>query len=139
MQNRVGLYMLPEVPVYFYYCRKIILHHSKQHKIRTFMITMATGNISHPYHPRDLHLPHYRPNENSIIEILTLFFGFMSIALVLTWLFIGRYNVNIQDKLKLCWFVSCGFIHSVLEAYYGVFHKTFPSHQTILAQICKFC
>ena len=41
------------------------------------------------------------------------------------------------QRIKMCWFMACGLIHSVLEGYFALFHKTLAGEQTFLAQLCK--
>ncbi|WAR25056.1 EBP-like protein [Mya arenaria] len=74
---------------------------------------MADGAINHPYFPRDTHLPHYKPNITSIEELLGLFFGLVAVLNVLLWL--GTRGRCLGVRVKVCWFVTCGLIHSILE------------------------
>ena len=53
---------------------------------------MAATKMSHPYYPRDLLLPHYIPNENSLSEILGPFFGLVAVVLGLTWMYTGNFD-----------------------------------------------
>ena len=51
---------------------------------------MGVEKLAHPYFPRDLHLPHYKPNEKEILELLVPFFGFVAVVTGLTWLYTGK-------------------------------------------------
>ena len=100
---------------------------------------MAVG-VSHPYYPRDLVLPHYVPNDKSLLEILGVFFGIVAVFLVGTWLYTGsvKYLKNSAlDRLKICWFVSCALIHTILEGHFSLQHQTLAGDQAFLSQMCK--
>lgn len=97
--------------------------------------------MSHPYLPKDLLLPHYVENDRTLPEILGGFFGFVAFLLIGTWIYTGtipHLKNSAGGKMKMCWFISCGLIHTVLEGYFSVYHKTFPKEQDFLAQMCKF-
>ena len=51
---------------------------------------MGVEKLAHPYFPTDLHLPHYKPNEKEILELLVPFFGFVAVVIGLTWLYTGK-------------------------------------------------
>ena len=91
----------------------------------------------HPYYPRDLSLPGYRPNRIPLSELLGLFFGLVAIALIGTWILAGRYNKQGADRIVICWFVACGFIHCVLEGYFAANHETLVGGGSYLAEMCK--
>ena len=46
--------------------------------------------LVHPYLPKDLHLPHYKPNEKELLELLIPFFGFVAVVIGLTWMYTGK-------------------------------------------------
>ncbi|XP_045164462.1 3-beta-hydroxysteroid-Delta(8),Delta(7)-isomerase-like [Mercenaria mercenaria] len=96
---------------------------------------MSTDAVKHPYFPRDTYLPHYKPNINTISELLGLFFGLVAVLIVILWLSTKRKSTGV--RIKICWFVSCGFIHTILEGYFGVYHATLAGEQTFLAQMWK--
>ncbi|XP_052781270.1 3-beta-hydroxysteroid-Delta(8),Delta(7)-isomerase-like [Mya arenaria] len=96
---------------------------------------MADGAINHPYFPRDTHLPHYKPNITSIEELLGLFFGLVAVLNVLLWL--GTRGRCLGVRVKVCWFVTCGLIHSILEGYFSLYHRTLAGEDTYLAQMWK--
>jgi cholestenol delta-isomerase len=96
---------------------------------------MSSEAVKHPYFPRDTHLPHYKPNINNISELLGLFFGLVAVVIVVLWLLTKQKSTGV--RIKICWFVSCGFIHSILEGYFSVYHATLAGEQTFLAQMCK--
>nr|XP_022301656.1 3-beta-hydroxysteroid-Delta(8),Delta(7)-isomerase-like [Crassostrea virginica] len=91
----------------------------------------------HPYYPRDLSLPGYRPNRIPLSELLGLFFGLVAIALSGTWILAGRYNKQGADRIVICWFVACGFIHCVLEGYFAANHETLIGGGSYLAEMWK--
>ncbi|XP_069142636.1 3-beta-hydroxysteroid-Delta(8),Delta(7)-isomerase-like [Argopecten irradians] len=92
----------------------------------------------HPYFPRNVSIPHYTPNTSSVHELLGIFFSLLFVAIVGTWLFARRkLRFSIKDCLILCWFVGCGFIHTILEGYFCVRHNTLAGQDTYLAQMWK--
>ncbi len=97
--------------------------------------------MSHPYLPKDLKLPHYVPNENSLLGILVPFFGFVAVVVAVIWFYTGTlkhmkgYPIT---RMKMCWFFSCALIHGILEGYFALYHKTLAGEQTFLAQMCKY-
>ncbi|KAL3851869.1 hypothetical protein ACJMK2_015569 [Sinanodonta woodiana] len=92
---------------------------------------------NHPYFPRELHIPNYAPNISSIVELLGIFFGLTAIVLFGTLVYTTRRKFPVQDRLKLCWFVMCGFIHMILEGYFGLFHASLAGKSSYLAQMWK--
>ena len=100
---------------------------------------MALKNASHPYLPTTLDLPHYVPNTLNAFHILGVFFVILSVLMGVTIHFAGnnKYTKPWTTKGKLCWFALCAFIHTVLEGYYSLFHKTFPGGTNFLDQLCK--
>jgi len=96
--------------------------------------------VKHPFYPRDLILPHYVPNDMSVVEILAYFFGFLVVTLVFFWFYLKSYKhlkANTICRVKLMWFFACAMIHGILEGYFSVFHKTLAGEQTFLAQMWK--
>nr|XP_034305733.1 3-beta-hydroxysteroid-Delta(8),Delta(7)-isomerase isoform X2 [Crassostrea gigas] len=99
---------------------------------------MPEGQVTpHPYYPRNLFLPGYRPNRVPLTELLGLFFGLVAIALISTWILAGRFNKRGADRVVICWFVVCGFIHSVLEGYFAANHETIIGGGSYLAEMWK--
>lgn len=99
---------------------------------------MPEGQVTpHPYYPRNLSLPGYRPNRVPLTELLGLFFGLVAIALISTWILAGRFNKRGADRVVICWFVVCGFIHSVLEGYFAANHETIIGGGSYLSEMCK--
>lgn len=67
---------------------------------------MVAKIVSHPYIPKDLHLPHYVPNEKGLLEILGPFFGFVAVALGLTWMYTGTVHVDLFLNICTCFFLA---------------------------------
>ena len=104
------------------------------------LTTSMAENTTHPYFPRSLKLPHFKPNDKDLTELLSVFFGIVAVFIVLTWLLTGwaaRKPLSLTRRLVVCWFVACGLIHSVLEGYFGYFHATLAGQTDFLAQLCK--
>ncbi|XP_076448551.1 3-beta-hydroxysteroid-Delta(8),Delta(7)-isomerase-like [Babylonia areolata] len=96
--------------------------------------------VNHPYYPRSLKLPHFKANDKDITELLSVFFSIVGIFIVVTWLVTGRAArkpLSLTRRLVVCWFVACGFIHTVLEGYFGYFHATLAGQMDFLAQLWK--
>ncbi|XP_046580252.1 3-beta-hydroxysteroid-Delta(8),Delta(7)-isomerase-like [Haliotis rubra] len=94
----------------------------------------------HPYFPKDLKLPHYRPNDKGVVEILSVFFGVVGVFVVLTWVYSGTTKnprFTITQRVVLCWFMMCGLIHTFLEGYFGVFHDVLAGDMSFLGQVWK--
>lgn len=100
---------------------------------------MASKNASHPYYPRSLRLPDYKPNDKDLTELLSVFFGIVGVFIVLTWLVTGmaKQRLSVTRRLTVCWFVACGLIHSILEGYFSYYHATLASQMDFLAQMWK--
>ena len=101
---------------------------------------MSGGDIPHPYYPRSLKLPHYIPNDKPLAEILGVFFGLVGVVLVLTWLYTNtkpHLRGHTITRLKTCWFLCCGLIHTILEGFFAVKSKTLAGEQSYLAQMCE--
>ena len=100
---------------------------------------MSTTGIEHPYYPRDLKLPHYQPNDKSILEILGWLGSGVGVILIVMYIIAGRVKYlkkSIITKLKLCWFLNSAIIHIAVEGYYVYHHKTLAGHMTYMGQMC---
>lgn len=51
--------------------------------------------------------------------------------------FSGKTETPAQ-RLKMCWIVVCGLIHTILEGYFALHHKTLAGENAYLAEVCKF-
>ena len=101
---------------------------------------MASVNAVHPYYPTDMKLPGYVPNDKSAIEILLVFGAGLGMSLLTLWLYtstISHLKGKYVTRAKICWFLMCALIHSVVEGYFSVYHHTLAGHQTFLGQMCK--
>ena len=102
---------------------------------------MASRRVEHPYFPRELELPHYVPNDKTVFELLGVFFGGAAVGMVVFWLYMGTKSHLKHDiglKLKLCWFLVCGFSRTFVEGYFIVRHRTIAGEQNLVAQWCKY-
>ncbi|XP_074646251.1 3-beta-hydroxysteroid-Delta(8),Delta(7)-isomerase-like [Tubulanus polymorphus] len=96
--------------------------------------------IAHPFKPSSLNIPHYKPNTLTQLEILVGFFVCVFVILVGTVFLSRRFakrRLSTGQLLTVCWFTVCGFIHIILEGYFGLFNKTLAGSQCTLAQIWK--
>ena len=102
---------------------------------------MPEANILHPYYPRNLSLPHYVPNDKSLLEILGLSSAVVAVFVVVAWLYSGskkHLRGCYLTRVKICWFVVCFLIHGIMEGYFSAYHKTLAGQQSYLAQMCEY-
>lgn len=97
---------------------------------------MDNSSVKHPYFPRDAYLPHYKPNITSMAELLGIFFGLILVLIVV--LLLITKTKSLGDRVKICWFVSSGLIHIILEGYFSLYHATLAGEDTYLAQMCEY-
>lgn len=100
---------------------------------------MAQPHQSHPYFPKTLVLAHYKPNDISAMDILTVMFSSFGVVLVGAFILSGwaRRKLSFLEKCSLSWFAMCGFIHMVIEGYFSLYHQTLAGHDSFLGQLCK--
>ncbi|XP_062871903.1 3-beta-hydroxysteroid-Delta(8),Delta(7)-isomerase [Trichomycterus rosablanca] len=105
------------------------------------MSKMAAEHISHPYWPRDLHIPSYIENERSMFEIVTFLFSVSGLLVLLAWTLTGccvsGERLSSWRRLALCWFTVCGFIHGVIEGWFSLYYSIIPGDQSFLSQLWK--
>ncbi|XP_039631482.1 3-beta-hydroxysteroid-Delta(8),Delta(7)-isomerase [Polypterus senegalus] len=92
----------------------------------------------HPYWPRELVIPGYKPNDLSMHEILAGLFLMAGGLILMSW-FVSSHcqKFSTARKLVLCWFTVCGFIHGVIEGWFSLFYQIIPTDQSILSQLWK--
>ncbi|KAK6174416.1 hypothetical protein SNE40_017697 [Patella caerulea] len=102
---------------------------------------MVSNNLlPHPYFPTDISLQHYVPNDKALSVLLGGFSGVLFTFIAGVWIYSGRSTkptFSLLERVRLCWFVMCGVIHTFLEGYLCVFHATIAGEMTFLAQIWK--
>ncbi|MED6200896.1 hypothetical protein PIB30_089807 [Stylosanthes scabra] len=94
---------------------------------------------SHPYTPRDLHLPGYVPCSLSQSNILSVFAFFIFLVVSFTWIFSGWQPKKTKtDRLLMCWSAFTGLTHIIVEGYF-VFAPEFYKDKTgfYLAEVCE--
>nr|DAD34035.1 TPA_asm: hypothetical protein HUJ06_004675 [Nelumbo nucifera] len=100
---------------------------------------MAGIDTSHPYVPRDLHLPDFVPGFLPQSTILAVY-GLSSFLVVsLVWLISGRApKISKIDRLLMCWWAFTGLTHIILEGYFA-FSTEFYKEKTpcYLAEVWK--
>lgn len=106
------------------------------------MDTKSASKVQHPFWPRDLVIPNYVANDRSMAEILIFLFSVSGAFLLVTWVITGLQSaggrLGTWRRLALCWFVICGFIHGVIEAWFSRFYDIIPGDQSLLSQLCKY-
>ncbi|KAK9712273.1 hypothetical protein K7432_007248 [Basidiobolus ranarum] len=96
------------------------------------------NNVSHPYYPRDLLLPHYVANTLGMDYILSVVFSTFGIILLAAGaLIIKKKQVSAGDRLVFMWCVISGCIHMFLEGYFAVYHASLAGDQGIMGQVWK--
>ncbi|XP_057447086.1 probable 3-beta-hydroxysteroid-Delta(8),Delta(7)-isomerase [Lotus japonicus] len=94
---------------------------------------------SHPYVPRDLHLPDYVPCFLSQSSILSVFAISTLLVVSFIWIFSGRLPKKSKvDRVLMCWWAFTGLTHIILEGYF-VFAPEFFKDKTgfYLAEVWK--
>ncbi|KAJ3295542.1 hypothetical protein HK104_002558 [Borealophlyctis nickersoniae] len=103
---------------------------------------MAT-NVSHPFYPLELVIPHYKAPGLTMSTTLAIFFGAVSLILGASWLLINNARTHtgttlpFSRRLLFLWFVSCGFIHFFLEGYFVFNNKEIAGQSFVLAELWK--
>ncbi|XP_022081124.1 3-beta-hydroxysteroid-Delta(8),Delta(7)-isomerase-like [Acanthaster planci] len=99
------------------------------------------SNVSHPYYPLGLELPHYKENSLPDVAVTGLTLGSFAVIFWLAWQYtkqdkFGRL-LGQWERAALCWWVLCGCIHMVVEGYVSLNSGTFPGSNNFLAQLWK--
>ncbi|TPX55883.1 hypothetical protein PhCBS80983_g04960 [Powellomyces hirtus] len=99
----------------------------------------TTAHIPHPYFPTSLVLPHYTSPTMTMPRILTIFFSTVFLILGVSYKSISgpQKKIAFSRQMLFLWFVTCGFIHGVLEGYFAYNHKTIAGEHNILAELWK--
>ena len=102
--------------------------------------SMPPTQLKHPYYPWDLKLPHYVPNKMDAPKLLAIAGIAALLTFVVAWVISGRRQeqFSVMRRLTLCWFMVCALIHTVLEGYFAVYHKTLAGHSTYLGEMCEY-
>ncbi|XP_033647705.1 3-beta-hydroxysteroid-Delta(8),Delta(7)-isomerase-like [Asterias rubens] len=98
------------------------------------------SNVSHPYYPLGMEVPHYKENSlgNAVTPIALTIFFFIFMAV---WKYVkqDRFDraLGSWEKAALGWWGLCGCIHMAVEGYVSLNSTTFPGEDNFLAQIWK--
>lgn len=105
---------------------------------------MAFGRAAHqhPYYPTDAVLDGFVPQQLPFQTTLAVFFAAAGAIMAAGWRMGGGYkhvaSSNV-DRLLLCWFLVCGFIHLVVEGAVVLDAKFYQdTSKNILSEICEF-
>ncbi|KAJ5297561.1 emopamil binding protein [Penicillium antarcticum] len=95
--------------------------------------------ISHIYYPPGISLPHYTPNESSVLSLITRFGLQWLFVLCASFFFIGRLRptVCLSDRIAFTWMCLTGFIHLFFEAHFVINHKSLAGGQSLFSQLWK--
>ncbi|KAL6563503.1 hypothetical protein OROGR_002462 [Orobanche gracilis] len=89
-----------------------------------------TGDVDHPYVPRDLKLPGYVPGFLSQSIILAVYSISSSLVVSFMWILSGRFHkISKVDRLLMCWWIFTGLTHIILEGYFA-FSPEFYKEET---------
>ncbi|KAJ3175621.1 hypothetical protein HDU87_006119 [Geranomyces variabilis] len=97
-----------------------------------------TAALTHPYHPAALSLPHYTAPQLTRTHILAVFFSAVFVVLGVAYQSIAATRRHTTPRrLLFLWFITCGFIHSVVEGYFAYNHKAIAGQDAFLAEMWK--
>lgn len=103
-------------------------------------ITAYTMDLKHPYFPANASITDFKPNDIDMFTILLGLFGSVTIAVVLfAGCLLRGYKASGWRKLALCWLLSSGCIHTILEGHFCIYSADIASKMDFLSQICKLC
>ncbi|KAK9720258.1 hypothetical protein K7432_004275 [Basidiobolus ranarum] len=91
----------------------------------------------HPYYPPTLHLPQYIPPTHPLTYTLGITLGTITLVIVLGGWLGKRKGLPLSKQTTFTWFVLCGFLHSTLELYFILNHRTLASDNSILGHVWK--
>ncbi|KAI9349044.1 3-beta-hydroxysteroid-Delta(8),Delta(7)-isomerase [Obelidium mucronatum] len=72
-----------------------------------------------------------------MLETLTIFFSFVIVAMTIATILISRKTSDTNTRLLFIWFVTCGFIHFIVEGYFSFTNGTIAGDQTVLSAVWK--
>ncbi|KAI8053933.1 putative EBP domain protein [Syncephalis plumigaleata] len=106
--------------------------------------TPIVATVNHPYYPRDASIPHYVPNTESGIYLVTKFAALLGTIGIAAFIFAGRGytpkkqgGVPIVDRIAFAWLIVSGFIHIFFEGYFVYYNRTIAGHSTLFGQLWK--
>ncbi|KAJ3096070.1 hypothetical protein HDU97_006241 [Phlyctochytrium planicorne] len=99
------------------------------------MTVETTTDAIHPFYPLDATLPNFSPQAIPMSTILTIFFSAVFLILGTCW-FISS-HLPIGTRFVFMWFVACGFIHGVVEGYFGYNHLSISTQEGFFADLWK--
>jgi cholestenol Delta-isomerase len=101
-------------------------------------LSLSIKRMPHPFFPRDARIPNFAPQSIPMAQLLTIFFSAVGVILAVSWYLISsKPKVKFGTKLIFLWFISCGFIHSVVEGYFAFYHRTISTKSTLFADLWK--
>ncbi|XP_022081123.1 3-beta-hydroxysteroid-Delta(8),Delta(7)-isomerase-like [Acanthaster planci] len=102
---------------------------------------MASFNISHPFYPRDVPVPHYVPNTYPTHLLVPPPLGVFALIFLAVWRLsrtdrFGR-PLGGWEKAALSWWGLCGCIHMIIEGFISLNSRTFAGRNDIFSQMWK--
>ncbi|KAJ3114621.1 hypothetical protein HDU96_001875 [Phlyctochytrium bullatum] len=99
------------------------------------MAAAVNASIVHPFFPVDAELPNFSPQKVPMSTILSLFFSAVALVLLASWVLSS--HLKLGTRLVFIWFVCCGFIHGVVEGYFGYNHISISTQDGFFADLWK--
>ncbi|KAJ5161240.1 hypothetical protein N7492_006632 [Penicillium capsulatum] len=95
--------------------------------------------IAHEYYPRWIQLPHFAPNEDSVISLIARFGALWAAVIVGAFLLARqlRPTMKLSDRVAFTWMCLTGFIHLFFEGHFVLNHKALAGGQSLFSQLWK--
>lgn len=94
---------------------------------------------AHPYHPPDVVLEGFVPQQLPFETTLAVFFSATAVVLLAGWRLSGSYkHLATKERLLVCWFLCTGLIHLIVEGAVVLDSKFYrDTSKNILSEICE--
>ncbi|KAJ5090279.1 emopamil binding protein [Penicillium argentinense] len=95
--------------------------------------------VSHNYYPPGVKLPHFVPNEDSVISLIARF-GALWVAVSIGATFLIRrldLKTSFADQVTFVWMCLTGWIHLFFEAHFVLNHVELAGDQSLFGQLWK--
>ncbi|KAL2913438.1 hypothetical protein HK105_207050 [Polyrhizophydium stewartii] len=108
------------------------------------MTAAASSAVEHPFYPLGLSVPNYNGRTWTALEILSVFFGVIVVAVIAGFVTVSRSahyaprrSPPFGTRLVFLWFLACGGIHTFVEGYFATFHRTIAGESNYMAELWK--
>ncbi|OMH85804.1 3-beta-hydroxysteroid-Delta(8),Delta(7)-isomerase [Zancudomyces culisetae] len=103
--------------------------------------------VQHPYYPKTLELPNYKPSVLSTPVMFSIFGSVVFLVIMYAFYLIAKTNLHRLhaqqtlltklEKFGIIWFAISGMIHMVLEGYFVAFNRSIAGNSHVLADIWR--